>query len=164
MGKIREISEVERGQIIALLSEGLSQLEISKKMKISRCAVQTTIRRYQNTSSLKSLHRSGRPRKSGCREDRILIREALKDRKKTSSELASSFSECVGAEISARTVRRRLVAAGLKGCKARKKPLLSVKNKSKRLFWAKSVNDWIFDDFAKIVWSDETNIEVRFYF
>ena len=50
--------------------------------------------------------------------------------------------------------------AGLKGCKARKKPYLSEVNKKKRLLWAKEHQDWTDEDWAKVVWSDESIFEV----
>lgn len=49
---------------------------------------------------------------------------------------------------------------GLKGCKARKKPWLSEKNKKARYAWAKTHENWTAADFDNVIWSDESNIEV----
>ena len=62
-------------------------------------------------------------------EVRKLIRESLKNRKKMSFELAVIMSHKIRRSFSARTVRRKLGEAGLKGCKVRKKLWLSEKNK-----------------------------------
>ena len=54
---------------------------------------------------------------------------SLRDRRKTASEVAAEFREASDKQILNRTVRARLVEAGLKGCKARKKPHLSEVNR-----------------------------------
>lgn len=92
-----------------------------------------TIKRFEETNSHSNRKRTGRKRITTNREDRKLIRESLKNWRKTSSQLAAVFTEETGISISARTVRRRLIQNGLKGCKARKKPWLSEKNKKFRL-------------------------------
>ena len=84
-------------------------------------------------SLLPGLHQNratiGRKRITIDRQDRRLLRESLKNRKKTSSELAAESSLEINRPVSARTTRRRLHTAGLKGYKARKKPWLSDTNK-----------------------------------
>ena len=67
-----------------------------------------------------------------AREDRSLKRAFLADRKKSFSDLAAELREGANKNISARTVRRRLLEVGLKGCKARKKPYLSQANKNEK--------------------------------
>ena len=160
MPKIRELSEFERGQIIAHHNDGLSQRKIAEKMKCSRCAVQTTLKRFMATKDVKTAQRSGRKKCTTSCEDRSLIRQSLRNRRKTSSELAAEFNEETDAKISARTVRRRLVDHGLRGCKARKKPFISETNKKKCLQWAKNLSEWTREQWSKVIWSDESNYEV----
>lgn len=133
MPKNRELSETERLRILSLHNKGLSQVAISEKIKCSRCAVQTTIRRYNEDQSITSRPGRGRKRKTSSREDRWIEREAIKNRKKTPSQIAASVNSRLEVPISAQTVRRRLDEFGVKARKARKKPLLSELNKSKRL-------------------------------
>lgn len=161
MPKKSELSEHQRKLIVFLRTQGENQKEIAKTTKCSRCAVQTTIKRFEETNSYSNRKRTGRKRATTNREDRKLIRESLKNRRKTSSELAAVFREETGTSVSARTVRRRLVQNGLKGCKARKKPLLSEKNKKFRLEWARRYQQFTQEDWANIVWSDESNFEIR---
>ncbi|XP_046975380.1 uncharacterized protein LOC124541508 [Vanessa cardui] len=103
---------------------------------------------------------TGRKRITTDREDRKLVRESLKNRKKASSELAVELSTEVNKTISARTTRRRLQEAGLKGCKARKKPWLSDNNKRARYAWALKYQYFTKEDWSNIIWSDESNFEV----
>lgn len=163
MPKRNEISIENRVKIQLLHEQGKTQKEIAKLVKCSRCAVQSAIKRFVETGSHANKPRTGRKRVTTSRQDRKLIRESVKDRKKTSSELAVALTEETGHPISARTARRRLVEAGLKGCKARKKPWLSADNKRKRLDWALRHQHFTEEDWSNVLWSDESNFEVSFF-
>nr|CAH7716000.1 unnamed protein product [Callosobruchus chinensis] len=134
MLKRKEISLENRVKIQLFHEQGRrSQKVIAKLLKCSRCAVQSAIKRFVQTGTHANKPRSGRKRVTTKREDRNLMRESMKHRKKTSSELAASLSEEAGKLISARTVTRRLREVGLNGRKAREKPWLSETNKRRRL-------------------------------
>lgn len=161
MPKVRELTQGERAQIVLLHSQRKTITAIAKKIKCSRCAVRTTIKRYQETGSFSNRPRSGRKRITTAREDRELQRISLRDRRKSSKQLASELLLQHRIAVSAQTVRRRLVNVGLRGRKARHKPRLSETHKTQRLLWAQRHKDWTVDDWAKVMWSDESNIEVR---
>uniref|UniRef100_A0A2A4K090 Transposase Tc1-like domain-containing protein n=1 Tax=Heliothis virescens TaxID=7102 RepID=A0A2A4K090_HELVI len=160
MPKRNELSLEKRVQIQLLHEQGKSQVDISKTVKCSRRSVQYAIQRFSATGSHQNRPRTGRKRITTDRQDRQLLRESLRNRKKTSSELAAEFSEQMKKTISARTTRRRLQEAGLKGCKARKKPWLSDSNKKARYEWALQHRTFTAEDWSNVVWSDESNFEV----
>ncbi|CAH1966413.1 unnamed protein product [Acanthoscelides obtectus] len=82
MAKTNELSIEKRAKIQVLHEQGKSQVDIAKTVKCSRRCVQYTIQRFSQTSSHKDRPRSGRKRITTDREDRILTRESLKNRKK----------------------------------------------------------------------------------
>ena len=129
----KQLSEIKKAQIVALSGEGYSKVEIVRKIECSRKRVQTTIKRYKETKSFKNRKGQGRKKSTTAREDTSLKRASLADRRKSSSELAAELREGANKNISARTVRRRLLEVGLNGCKARKKPYLSQANKKKMI-------------------------------
>jgi transposase len=161
MGKGCELSEGIRGQIVLLHSQGESERNIAKTIKCSRGAVQLTLKRHKTTGCFKSKRRTGRKKKTTAREDRILSRMSLKNRRRTSHLLSHDLEGATGTKISARTTRRRLTECGIKACKPRKKPWVSEKNMKKRLEWAKRHKDWTSAEWSKVIWSDESNFEVR---
>ena len=129
----KQISTETRGVIIFLQNEGKSQRFIANKTGVSRKGVQEVLKRWMETGDSRCQPRSGRKRKSVTRCDRTLIRISLRNRKLTLKEFSRELKKNSGVELSAPTVRRRLLENGLRGCKARKKPLLTEKQKKRRL-------------------------------
>lgn len=160
MPKTRELTEAERGQIVILRSQGMSISAIARTIKCVRSTVRATIQRHQETGSYANRPKSGRKPITTQRQDRILHRLALRNRQHSSKDLVSELSQRHGVTVSARTVRRRLLQYGLRGCKARRKPRLSQEQKHKRLVWARDHENWTVDQWAEVMWTDESNIEV----
>lgn len=160
MPKKSEVPLSVRTKIITLNDLGYSQRNIARMVTLSRTTVQYVLKNYKETGLLTPKPRSGRKRKIGERETRLLKRNAIKNRRKTSKELAADLNLESGISVCPSTVRRHLVAAGIRGCKARKKPWLSQINQKRRLQWAKKHKNWTIDQWSRVVWSDETNIEV----
>ena len=77
--------------------------------------------------------RSGRPLSTTPRENRVLTRLSLNNRRATSRNLKREFEDATGTSISPRTVRIRLQKSGLRGCIAAKKPLLTATHRKNRL-------------------------------
>ena len=91
------------------------------------------------------------------RAKRALIREAAQRSNVTLEELQSSTAE-IGVSVHRTTISRTLHRVGLYGRVARRKPLLSAKNKMACFEFAKrhvgdSQNVW-----RKVLWSDETKM------
>ena len=86
---------------------GKSQVEMSKLVKCSQCAVQYAIKRFTETQSHVNKTRTGRKLVTTKRQDRKLIQESVSDRKKISSELPAALSEDIGQTISARMARKQ---------------------------------------------------------
>ncbi|KAK1794284.1 hypothetical protein P4O66_011177 [Electrophorus voltai] len=57
-------------------------------------------------------------------------------------------------------VQNRLLEAGLKSCKARKKPFINEKQRRARLKFVKDHKDWTIEDWSKVIFSDECNIQL----
>ncbi|MBN3272188.1 TCB1 transposase, partial [Polyodon spathula] len=126
---------------------------------IPRSTIKAIIKKWKEYGTTTNLAREGRPPKLTDQARRALIREATKRPKITLKELQSSTAE-IGVSVHRTTLSRTLHRAGLYGRVARKKPLLKEKNKQTRLVFTKrhvgdSPNIW-----KKVLWSDETKIEL----
>ena len=62
--------------------------------------------------------------------------------------------------MSINTVKRVLCNSGLNGRVSCRKPLLTHKNKRNRLAWCRNKLKWTCTDWSKVIFSDETRIEI----
>ena len=69
MVKSRYHADVERGQIVALHKNGLSQRQILKQLGINRSSVQRAIKKSNTEEIHGNRIKSGRPRKITLRDD-----------------------------------------------------------------------------------------------
>ena len=95
------------------------------------------VRKMAETGSVD--HTPGRGRKSVTSPavDRLLKRICVQNCKATSKELKNEWREATGTDVSALTVRRRLVSMGLKAYRPPKKPLLTSPMRKARISWVK---------------------------
>ena len=110
--------------------------EISEKVKRSKSVVGRVVKSYSDTGKIVSAFKTGRPRKTSAREDRIMQRMSLKDRFKSCPEIKRVMNSTSCVNVSRPTVSRRLQEIGLFNRTPRKKPLVCSKNKKKRLEFA----------------------------
>ena len=87
----------------------------------------------------------GRKRKTTPRDDAYLIRESVKDPRKTSDAIKTTLGER-GIEISSSTVRRRLLEVRRKSYRPVKKQLLTKTMKTKRYKWGLKYKNWTKED------------------
>ena len=147
-----KLSLEERGAIIALRSEQMSFEKIAKRLGCSKTAARLCYKKFTVTGSVKNRQRCGRPRKTDQRLDARIRRYSEVDRKLTAVDIHGQIPD---ANVSVRTVQRRLNDAGLFGRSPRKKPFLSKRHLICRLAWAKQRLNWQSADWSKIIWSDE---------
>ena len=157
--KTKELSKQVRDKVVEKHKSGLGYKRISTSLMIPRSTVRSIIAKWKEHGTTTNLPRQGRPSKLTDRARRALIREATERPKVTLKELQSSTAN-TGVSVHRTTISRTLHRAGLYGRVARKKPLLSIKNKKARFEFAKrhvadSLNVW-----RKVLWSDETKIEL----
>ena len=119
---------------------------------------------------------TGRPRKTSAIIDRVITRISKNHPRMASTEINRElqefhhvkvnffyFSGVFGRktmlfwlQVSKDTVKRRLRDAGLFGRRPVKKPWISEKNRKVRLQWAKDHLHWTTQQWAQVLWSDES--------
>ena len=111
MGKSKEISQDLRKKFVDIHKSGSSLGAISKCLKVPCLSVQTTVHKFKHHGTTQPSYRSG--------DERTLVWKVQINPRSTVKRL-----EEMGAKVSISTVNRVLYQHNLKGCSARKEPLL----------------------------------------
>lgn len=158
-----DISPRTRAKVVALRDHaGMSVRKISRRLDLSKSTVGRIVKRSQVTgeSGVFRHGKCGRKRKTTSRDDIMILRNSVKDPRKTSRDLQRDLI-AAGVQVDSSTVRRRLLEADRPARKPQKKPLLTRVMKQKRLNWAKKYRKWTKTERSKVVFSDETHFEVH---
>ncbi|GFX53090.1 HTH_Tnp_Tc3_2 domain-containing protein [Trichonephila clavipes] len=152
MAKLSYLRENKRYKIIHLKEEGYYMRQIAAKVPCGLPIVVRTLKRFSETNFIADRRRSGQPRKTSLREDRLL----LLNRKLNSSQILKQWTLTSNVSVCPRTVRGRLLEIGLRGCKARPKPLLTEFQRKRQLTWARDHSLWTVKYWEKVIFSDES--------
>lgn len=152
------LSEEDRWRIVDLHRHGnWSPPKIASTLRVDPKTVRHWIKVWQETGEVHLAPIPGRPKISTESEDKTLVRITKRNREGSSRELVGAWCRQTGVQASARTVRRRLKAAGAKNVLPPKAPLLTDKHKQNRVSWAKQHQRRRWD---RILWSDEKTFYV----
>ena len=154
-----ELTSKIKETIISLENDGYSIRNIARILKIGKTTVHSVLQKYQLTGSTANLPRSGRPQATSAADDRKIRQMIEKNPKLTAPEVNQAM-KMAGVTICDQTIRNRIHAAGFKGRRAQCKPLISVKNRRARLEFAKKHADKPVSYWEKILWTDETKINM----
>lgn len=148
MGRGTNCTVQEREIIKKLKNDGLSMSQIAEFMNCSKKKVFSAVH-FKPTEE-----KRGRKRATSKKFDQLLIRESKKNPFLSSEDLKNALK----APVSSRTIRNRLISAGLKAYSARKVPYLSQNNINCRLsFASKHV---LRRNWKNVLWSDETKVNL----
>ncbi len=137
MGKIADLTVVQKTIIDTLHKEGKPQTFIAKEAGCSQSAVSKHVNR-----TLSGRKRCGRKRCTTNRENRSLMRIVKQNRFKNLGELHKEWTEA-GVKASRATTHRRVKEFGY-SCRQR------------RLTWAKEKKTWTVVQWSKVLFSDES--------
>jgi transposase len=153
---MKALSTDRQNSIISLLQRGLSISQVARQLGLSK----STISKYKNIH-LQNLEASkgGNVFKLSNHDKAKIRRKILAGTWRTAAEVRENLVG-EGHELSLKTVYRLLKSMGFEARKKIKKPLLSKKHKKARYEWAKAHKLWTLDDWRRVIFSDETKINV----
>jgi transposase len=153
---MKSLSTTTQNSIVDYIREGLSVKQTALKLGISK----GTVSKYKNTH-LPMVKPAARKRINiiPVPKLRVIQRDILSGKLKTAAEV---YRELIneGYELSYMTVCRALRSIGFVARIKKKKPFLSKKHVQARYKWAKVHEHWTIEDWKKVVWSDETKINI----
>jgi len=147
---------VQRAAIITLDLYGHSRNEIAALIPCTVKSVALWVRRWRDERSLDDAERSGRPR---CTEEEsdASMEQMAEERKFV---VPKDVRRELQLECSARTIRRRLDEVGLYGRVGATEYVYEERDIQRRLSFAEGYSNWTTADWNRVIFSDETHIEV----
>ena len=153
----KELNEGQKGGIITAKILGHTNTDISKVIGCSRSSVRRVWESYQLENP--SEKRIGQPRILNESERKHLKHSVVRNKKtrhQTLSQIRLNVINKTNKNISNQTIRNELDRQSLHSRISRFNPLISERNKERRLLWARTYENWTVEDFKKVLWSDES--------
>ena len=150
-----------RALIYGMFQKGVPVSEIADYANITRQAVYSLINKYDQRGHHNDAPRSGRPQKMDSRSLRHLKISLEGDRRQSLSDLTTTINNAATHPVHPRTIRRAIRGPlGMNAHIAAKKPYLKPSHRQARYAWAKEHRGWGADDWEKVVWTDESSVEI----
>ena len=159
MGKTKELSKDIRDKIVDLHKAGMGYKKISKQLGEKLTIVGAIIRKWKKHKVPANLHRSEAPHKISPRGISMKMRKVRYQPSTTQEELVNDL-KAVGTTVTKRTISNTPHREGLISCCVRKGPLLKKAHVQAHLKFAKEHLDDPEEAWEKVMWSDETKIEL----
>ena len=105
----KQLDEVQRGRVIGLREGGASFREIAQKVKCDDETARRLWKKWKKTKSLKNLPKSGRPRITTARQDRMIHHKTIEDSQTNAVAINKKIRAELGEKICCDdTIRNRL--------------------------------------------------------
>jgi len=153
---VDQLTTIERAAIVTLHGVGWLSKDIAEALHCSENTVSLWVRRWQEERSTADAERSGRPRCTTEDTD-VAIEEFADEKKRT---VPKAIRKELQLDCSARTIRRRLDEVGLYGRMGATEYVYDERDIQRRLSFAEGYANWSTADWDRVVFSDETHIEV----
>ncbi|GFX75138.1 transposable element Tcb1 transposase [Trichonephila clavipes] len=151
------VSELDRGRKVAYRDSGLSFRQIGSCVGRNLTTVMWICDRWMQESTTDRRGRSHPPKCITSREDRQIVRMAVRDHSVTSRTVAQHIESVTHLSVSARTIRRRLQLSGLSVRRPLLGPLLTQNHRRLRHQWCDERRMWVAE-WNEVVFTDESRI------
>uniref|UniRef100_A0AAY5KGU3 Transposase Tc1-like domain-containing protein n=1 Tax=Esox lucius TaxID=8010 RepID=A0AAY5KGU3_ESOLU len=159
MAKTRELCKDFRDKIVDLHKAGMGYKPIGKQLGEKATTVGAIIRKWKKFKMMVNLPRSGAPCKISPRGASMIMRKVRDQPRTTRQDLVNDLKRA-GTTVSKKTISNILHHHGLKSCSACKVPLLKPAHVQARLKFANDHLDDPEEKWEKVMWSDETKLEL----
>ena len=149
--------------IIALYKSHRSSKNIADQLHLNKRTVNRIIARFREEGEVAlpaPRPRSGRPSKVSKATRRIISRQVTANPRLTARQLKENNPQLLG-QVTIRCIQNILRNdLGYRSFKARRKPMLSFRQRQNRIKFCKKYQHWTQEDWKKVLWSDEATFTV----
>lgn len=152
----KDLTAAQQKAIVRGRDQGRTHEQLAGQFGVSRSCITRFLKRWkvQGCRVVKRTH--GSKPVTNQLVDRNILRVSRSNPRLTAPQILAAVSPPGAPVASLTTIRRRLQAAGLHGRRPVKKPMISKKNRTLRLVWAREHKDWTAADWSRVLWSDES--------
>ncbi len=162
MGKKGDLSDFTRGMVVGARRAGLSISKTADLLGFSRTIISRVYREWSEKEKISSERQlCGRKYLVNVRGQRRMGRLVRDDRKATVTQITTRYNQGMQNTISERTTLRTLKQMGYSSRRPHRVPLLSAKNRKRRLQVAQAHQNWTIEDWKNVAWSDESRFLLR---
>ena len=154
----RHLSQDEMNRGIGMLHSGLSQRHVANVLGVSQVVVSRMWNRFITTGNVRHLHAGGET----TQQMRFLVVQARRHRFDNATTLRKDFQNATSVRISTQTIRNRLHDAGLRSRRPAIRVPLTRYHVQMRLAWARDHATWTQNDWAPVLFTDESRFCVDF--
>lgn len=156
---IKHLTEEQKIYIIEHVALGESFTSIGRSINKSRQSVGSFHKKFKSTNSIKNKEGQGRKAVTTPAQDRYIDIMVKQDRFITAREIQNNE---IFKDISISTIKRRIKKLSpLHSYWAASKPFINRKNRSKRIKWCKEHKDWTYEQWSRVLFSDESPFTLR---
>ena len=145
-----------------MLQTGSTHVQTADFFNISQFVVSQLWARYQRHGSVADMQRSGRPRSTSRRDDRIVVNQALRNRSLTSTDLQKYLRRVRGVTVSRQTIRNRVHVGGLSARRPQVVLPLKGRHRTARLAWCTQRWRWNINQWSHVMFSGESRFTLDF--
>ncbi len=162
MGKKGDLSDFEHGMVVGARQDGLSISKTADLLGFSHTNISKVYREWSEKEKICSERQlCGWKCLVDVRGQRRMGRLVRDYRKATVNQITTHYNQGMQNTISERTTRRTLKQMGYSSRRPHRVPLLSAKNRKRRLQFAQAQQNWTIEDWKNVAWSDESRFLLR---
>ncbi|GFW91238.1 HTH_Tnp_Tc3_2 domain-containing protein [Trichonephila clavipes] len=152
----KRMEDSERWSAVGRIEAGQSITDVALFFGFHHFVISRLWKQFQTTQTVVRRPIGGRPRVTIPAEDRFIAIVAKRNRRETSTRVASMVTAFIGKAISAAIVRRRLHMNGLYARIPKVCVPLSVQSREARLKWCREHGNWTVSDWGNVMFTDES--------
>ena len=149
------ISVPTRWEVVHLRKLNYTYRHIAEILSISSSACEAIYNKYLETGDVEDLPKSGRPRKGGVEEEKMLIETVVSHSDMTVQELIEESN----LDLSETTAWRRLRENGFRNKPAKTKWSMTQSHRDERLVWAKKYIKKEKKFWKRVIFTDESLVQ-----
>ncbi len=162
MGKKGDLSDFERGMVVGARWADLSISKTADLLGFSRTTISRVYREWFEKEKISSERQlCGQKWLVYVRGQRRMGRLVRDDRKTTVTQINTRYNQGMQNTISEHTTRRTLKQMGYSSRRPHRVPLLSAKNRKRRIQFTQAQQNWTIDDWKNVAGSDESRFLLR---